>query len=91
MLLPYPSVTFIIQMRKRSAHRDLELHQTVNAVVEIVKENYLASFVFDLLIRHYQVGLSSPYFSNTNSFLLYYIGYRCSLFRMLNMLWDMHL
>nr|GFB43618.1 rRNA biogenesis protein RRP5 [Tanacetum cinerariifolium] len=29
------------KMRKRSAQKDLELHQTVNAVVEIVKENYL--------------------------------------------------
>nr|GEY49170.1 rRNA biogenesis protein RRP5 [Tanacetum cinerariifolium] len=33
------------KMRKRSAQKDLELHQTVNAVVEIVKENYLPSVV----------------------------------------------
>lgn len=34
------------QKRQREALRDLVLHQTVNAVVEIVKENYLASANF---------------------------------------------
>ncbi|KAJ9541321.1 hypothetical protein OSB04_027827, partial [Centaurea solstitialis] len=43
------------KMRKRSAHKDLEVHQTVNAVVEVVQENYLASGVIDLHIMHYQV------------------------------------
>ncbi|PWA39554.1 RNA binding protein [Artemisia annua] len=35
------------KMRKRSAQKDLEVHQTVNAVVEIVKENYLVLSIPD--------------------------------------------
>ncbi|PWA34022.1 RNA binding protein [Artemisia annua] len=35
------------KMRKRSAQKDLDVHQTVNAVVEIVKENYLVLSIPD--------------------------------------------
>ncbi|XP_024994056.1 rRNA biogenesis protein RRP5 isoform X2 [Cynara cardunculus var. scolymus] len=35
------------KMRKRSAHKDLEVHQTVNAVVEVVQENYLVLSIPD--------------------------------------------
>ncbi|KAM7262095.1 hypothetical protein ACFE04_021172 [Oxalis oulophora] len=38
----------LLQKRKKQLSKDLEMHQTVNAVVEIVKENYLAS-IFLLL------------------------------------------
>lgn len=31
------------QKRQREASKELEVHQTVNAIVEIVKDNYLAS------------------------------------------------
>lgn len=30
-----------MQKRKREAHKELEVNQMVNAIVEIVKENYL--------------------------------------------------
>ncbi|KAM7524627.1 hypothetical protein LguiA_014529 [Lonicera macranthoides] len=52
--------------RKREACKDLEVHQTVNAIVEIVKENYLAnSLQSNLLlmghtaIKHYFLQINS--------------------------------
>ncbi|KAK2985370.1 hypothetical protein RJ640_029327 [Escallonia rubra] len=36
-----PFTCSLLQKRKGGAHRDLEVHQTVNAIIEIVKENYL--------------------------------------------------
>lgn len=43
-LMCFSSILFIIfQKRKSEANKDLELHQTVTAVIEIVKDNYLAS------------------------------------------------
>jgi hypothetical protein len=45
LLLPYFGliVPLWFQKRKRETSKHLELHQTVNAIVEVVKENYLAS------------------------------------------------
>jgi hypothetical protein len=50
--LPYDGLicSIIFQKRKRETSKDLEVHQTVNAIVEIVKENYLASVLFFMLI-----------------------------------------
>ncbi|XP_057768681.1 rRNA biogenesis protein RRP5 isoform X2 [Salvia miltiorrhiza] len=42
--------------RKREAHKDLEANQVVNAVVEIVKENYL---VLSLPAYNYSIGYAS--------------------------------
>ncbi|KAL8246480.1 hypothetical protein R6Q59_007696 [Mikania micrantha] len=53
------------KMRKRSAHKDLEANQTVNAVVEIVKENYLVLSIPD---AKYALGYASLYDYNTQAF-----------------------
>ncbi|KAI0529621.1 hypothetical protein KFK09_002175 [Dendrobium nobile] len=51
--------------RQRSSSLDLELHQTVNAAVEIVKENYL---VLSLPEHDYAVGYASVIDYNTQKF-----------------------
>lgn len=53
------------KMRKRSAHKDLEVNQTVNAVVEIVKENYLVLSIPD---AKYALGYASLSDYNTQAF-----------------------
>ncbi|XP_076905789.1 rRNA biogenesis protein RRP5-like [Bidens hawaiensis] len=50
------------KMRKRSAHKDLDVNQTVNAVVESVKENYLVLSIPD---AKYALGYASLYDYNT--------------------------
>lgn len=45
-------VYYCLQKRKREAYKDLEENQGVNAVVEIVKENYLVSCMI-LYIIHF--------------------------------------
>ncbi|KAJ0089046.1 hypothetical protein Patl1_32885 [Pistacia atlantica] len=49
--------------RKRKASKDLEVHQTVNSVVEIVKENYLAKY-------DYAIGYASLSDYNIQNFPL---------------------
>nr|XP_043631998.1 rRNA biogenesis protein RRP5 isoform X2 [Erigeron canadensis] len=44
------------KMRKRSAPKNLEVHQTITAVVEIVKENYIVLSIPD---ANYAVGYAS--------------------------------
>ncbi|WOG99939.1 hypothetical protein DCAR_0519295 [Daucus carota subsp. sativus] len=51
--------------RKREAHKDMELHQAVNAVVEIVKENYLV-----LSIPEYNFALGYASVKDYNTQLL---------------------
>ncbi|XWS66505.1 hypothetical protein CRYUN_Cryun05aG0205500 [Craigia yunnanensis] len=51
--------------RKREASKDLELHQTVNAVVEIVKEHYL---VLAIPEYNYAIGYASIADYNTQKF-----------------------
>ncbi|XP_022743667.1 rRNA biogenesis protein RRP5 isoform X2 [Durio zibethinus] len=51
--------------RKREASKDLELHQTVNAVVEIVKEHYL---VLAIPEYNYAIGYASVADYNTQKF-----------------------
>lgn len=51
--------------RKREASKDLEVHQTVNAIVEIVKENYL---VLSLPEYNYSIGYASVSDYNTQKF-----------------------
>ncbi|KAI3794742.1 hypothetical protein L1987_37379 [Smallanthus sonchifolius] len=53
------------KMRKRSAHKDLEVNQTVNALVEIVKENYL---VLSISEANYVLGYAPLYDYNTQAF-----------------------
>ncbi|KAJ0705044.1 putative suppressor of forked, tetratricopeptide-like helical domain superfamily [Helianthus annuus] len=53
------------KMRKRSAHKDLEVNQIVDAVVEIVKENYLVLSIPD---ANYALGYASIYDYNTQAF-----------------------
>ncbi|KAK1410921.1 hypothetical protein QVD17_37463 [Tagetes erecta] len=53
------------KLRKRSANKDLEVNQTVNAVVEIVKENYLVLSIPD---AKYALGYASLYDYNTQVF-----------------------
>ncbi|KAL4578244.1 hypothetical protein LXL04_014364 [Taraxacum kok-saghyz] len=53
------------KMRKRSAYKDLEVNQTVNAVVEIVKENYLVLSIPD---AKFAVGYASLNDYNTQGF-----------------------
>jgi hypothetical protein len=50
------------QKRQREALRDLVLHQTVNAVVEIAKENYLASVEITIQFSHLLVKHFDTYF-----------------------------
>ncbi|KAK9062384.1 hypothetical protein SSX86_019570 [Deinandra increscens subsp. villosa] len=52
------------KMRKRSAHKELEVNQTVNAVVEIVKENYLVLSIPD---AKYALGYASLCDYNTQA------------------------
>ncbi|XP_044501490.1 rRNA biogenesis protein RRP5 [Mangifera indica] len=52
--------------RKRKSSKDLEVHQTVNAVVEIVKENYL---VLSLPEYDYAIGYASLSDYNIQNFL----------------------
>ncbi|KAF9664808.1 hypothetical protein SADUNF_Sadunf16G0056600 [Salix dunnii] len=51
--------------RKGEMSKDLEVHQTVNAVVEIVKENYLASTVLSIPEHNYAIGYASVTDYNT--------------------------
>uniref|UniRef100_A0A5B7AEH9 rRNA biogenesis protein RRP5 n=1 Tax=Davidia involucrata TaxID=16924 RepID=A0A5B7AEH9_DAVIN len=51
--------------RKREAHKDLEVHQTVNAIVEIVKENYL---VLSVPEYNFAIGYASMNDFNTQKF-----------------------
>ncbi|CAK9145936.1 unnamed protein product [Ilex paraguariensis] len=51
--------------RKKEAHKDLEVHQTVNAVVEIVKENYL---VLSIPEYNFALGYASITDYNTQKF-----------------------
>ncbi|WRX22777.1 S1 domain - like 5 [Theobroma cacao] len=51
--------------RKREASKDLEVHQTVNAVVEIVKEHYL---VLAIPEYNYAIGYASKADYNTQKF-----------------------
>lgn len=51
--------------RKREASKDLEVHQTVNAIVEIVKENYLVLSVPEC---NYAIGYASVSDYNTQKF-----------------------
>ncbi|OMO51868.1 hypothetical protein CCACVL1_29542 [Corchorus capsularis] len=51
--------------RKREASNDLEVHQTVNAVVEIVKENYL---VLAIPEHNHSIGYASIADYNTQKF-----------------------
>lgn len=51
--------------RRREASKDLVLHQTVNAVVEIVKENYL---VVSIPENDYNIGYASVSDYNTQRF-----------------------
>ncbi|KAK9266592.1 hypothetical protein L1049_021657 [Liquidambar formosana] len=51
--------------RRREAYKDLEVHQTVNAVVEIVKENYL---VLSMPDYNYAIGYASVTDYNTQKF-----------------------
>ncbi|KAL9999138.1 putative suppressor of forked, tetratricopeptide-like helical domain superfamily [Helianthus debilis subsp. tardiflorus] len=53
------------KMRKRSAHKELEVNQIVDAVVEIVKENYLVLSIPD---ANYALGYASIYDYNTQAF-----------------------
>ncbi|KAF7804182.1 rRNA biogenesis protein RRP5 [Senna tora] len=53
--------------RRREASRNLVTHQTVNAVVEIVKENYLAS-VLSIPDHNYAIGYASLSDYNTQRF-----------------------
>lgn len=53
------------QKRKREASKDLEVHQTVNAIVEIVKENYL---VLSLPEYNSSIGYASVSDYNTQKF-----------------------
>ncbi|KAL4591521.1 hypothetical protein LXL04_004489 [Taraxacum kok-saghyz] len=53
------------KMRKRSAYKDLEVNQTVNAVVEIVKENYLVLSIPD---AKFAMGYASLSDYNTQGF-----------------------
>ncbi|XP_050226780.1 rRNA biogenesis protein RRP5 [Mercurialis annua] len=48
--------------RKREMSKDLEVHQTVNAIVEIVKENYLVVSIPD---HNYTIGYASVSDYNT--------------------------
>lgn len=51
--------------RKKEAHKKLEVHQTVNAVVEIVKENYL---VLSIPECNFDIGYASLTDYNTQKF-----------------------
>lgn len=51
--------------RKRETSKDLEVHQTVNAIVEIVKENYLVLSVPEC---NYAIGYASISDYNTQKF-----------------------
>lgn len=53
------------KMRKRSAYKDLEVNQTVNAVVEVVKENYLVLSIPD---AKFALGYASLNDYNTQAF-----------------------
>lgn len=41
-----PDLKSALQKRKRGTFKELEMNQTVNAQVEIIKEDYLASVFF---------------------------------------------
>ncbi|KAK3020344.1 hypothetical protein RJ639_045328 [Escallonia herrerae] len=57
-----PSVQTHKKKRKGEAHRDLEVHQSVNAIVEIVKDNYL---VLSIPECNYALGYASVTDYNT--------------------------
>ncbi|PNY04593.1 protein RRP5, partial [Trifolium pratense] len=54
--------------RQREALRDLVLHQTVNALVEIAKDNYLASVVVSIPDYNYTIGYAQLSDYNTQNF-----------------------